>query len=136
MGFIDKVTETITGKTKQQRESDRLASNIAKREISKATFAARQEQAIRVAREREKIRADAQLRQMKNRYNYSNQSYSSPFGSIGGGGYSPFGRSSPAPVQTQRIRVPIRKSKRKSRPKYRYRSVRVQPQQPSNAFGF
>lgn len=98
MGFIDKITTTITGKTREQRESDRLAMNIQRREIQKAAMEERGKQAVRLAQEKERIRANAQIQKMKAYYAPKKPvKYSMPVGgpSLLGGG-SLFGASSSA----------------------------------------
>jgi hypothetical protein len=78
MGFIANIQEKITGKTAQQRASDKLAADIQRREIQKAAMEERGRQSVRIATEREKIIADARLRKIKEGYNR-------PASSIGGG---------------------------------------------------
>lgn len=81
MGFIDKITTTITGKTAEQRQSDSLARSIASRQIQKAAFEERARQMERVAIKREQLRADAMIRKEQQRFAPKPKvSYSSPVG--------------------------------------------------------
>jgi hypothetical protein len=90
MSFIEKIKRTVTGKTAEQRASDRLATSIAARQIQKAAFEERARQMQRVAIEKERMRADAMLRKAKESYNRKpgqgflaptlNRGYDSPMG--------------------------------------------------------
>jgi len=81
---IESVKQFVTGKTASQRESDRLAMNIQRREIQKAQMEERGKQAVIFARERERIRTSAQIARLKQSYAPKKAgSYSSPFGGAG-----------------------------------------------------
>jgi len=94
---IESIKQFVTGKTKAQRESDRLALSIQRREIQKAQMEERGKQAVIFARERERIRTQAQIARLKQSYAPKKVSaYSSPFGSAGSPqAYSIFGGAKP-----------------------------------------
>jgi len=69
MSFIEKTTQFITGKSKSEREADRLATSIARRQIQKAELEERSVQGVRLAREKVKLATEAKLRRMKEQYN-------------------------------------------------------------------
>lgn len=75
MGIIDKITQIATGKSKEQRESDRIAEGIARREIQKAAMEERWRQQQRIAVTRERIIAERKIAAIK-----QPQKYSLPFG--------------------------------------------------------
>jgi hypothetical protein len=93
---IESIKTFVTGKTANQRESDRLAWNIQRREIQKAQMEERGKQAVMLERERERIRASAQVAKIKQYYAPREQALmSSPFGGAGSPqAYSIFGNSS------------------------------------------
>lgn len=89
MSFIEKIQNTITGKTAEQRANDRLATSIASRQIQKAAFEERSRQMTRVAVEKEKLRAESMLRKERERYAPKKPGQSGFLGSgLGGGNYS------------------------------------------------
>ena len=98
---LEKLKTLVTGKSKEQRESEGLAKDIARRQISKAQIEERARQMERVAIKREQIRADAMIRKEEARFapRPKMQGGGGFVGSIrgggAGGGYSsPVGSSS------------------------------------------
>jgi len=100
MSFIEKIQNTITGKTSEQRANDRLATSIASRQIQKAAFEERSRQMTRVAVEKEKLRADNMLKKARESYNRPSGGFISPMGKgfsspVGGSTFSIFGDRKP-----------------------------------------
>lgn len=83
MGFIDKITTFATGKTAEERSMQKAAMAIIRRKVNSEALQERQTQSIRVAREREKFKAERQIKKLRQpmMQNYwTGMSYGSPGG--------------------------------------------------------
>lgn len=84
---LEKLKTLVTGKSKEQRESESLARSIASRQISKAQIEERARQMERVVREKERIRADNMIKRARQGGYFRggvpkvSHGYASPFGS-------------------------------------------------------
>lgn len=82
MSFIEGLKTLVTGKNKQEREEDAKYISEARREIQKATLEARKENALRLAKEKERLKADAQLKRLNESYSKSNSGRTLIFGAV------------------------------------------------------
>ena len=94
---LESIKKFVTGKTAPQRAADRKKIATTRRKVQLAGLDERRKQAIILARERERIRASAQIARLKQSYApIKAGAYSSPFGSAGSPqAYSIFGGARP-----------------------------------------
>ena len=83
MGFIGRVKQIVTGKTASEREEERKVNSLIKQKSLEAEYKEREIQNVRLATEKVRIKADAQLRRIKQSY-APRQSSGSSFGSMFG----------------------------------------------------
>ena len=67
MGFFENIADFISGKTKEERESDTLAKKIARRKLQKKEFEERVRQKERLIEEKEKIKVDREIERLNMR---------------------------------------------------------------------
>jgi hypothetical protein len=100
--FIEKATEFVTGKSKEERMADRASDKIAQQKINAIVRKEREEQNIRLARERIKAQADAKIKALRQPRPQSS------FGGFGNYG-SPFGEPKMLGVRTVYRKAPVRR---------------------------
>lgn len=86
MGFAEKLTNFVTGKSTEERAKEKAAYAEIKTAQREAYLAAKKDQAIRLARSKAQIETDASISKIRRQYNPSpvrRPAYSNPFS--GGG---------------------------------------------------